>query len=135
MLQAVGISVEFCSHITRAFAVSTLPTRKERAKDALAHMGSSVSWLHNTSHTHTHSCAQMHTLMCAHTHTHTHTQKVKVGYDLFLLLCERRVSPSSYCVTGAEWHHTNSSRVPWCSFLCDGGVPWCSFLCDGGVPW
>ncbi|KAL8625091.1 hypothetical protein ACOMHN_030726 [Nucella lapillus] len=42
LIMAIGISVEFCSHITRAFAVSTLPTRKERAKDALAHMGSSV---------------------------------------------------------------------------------------------
>lgn len=42
LIMAVGISVEFCSHIVRAFAVSTLPTRKERAKDAMAHMGSSV---------------------------------------------------------------------------------------------
>ncbi|XP_076457250.1 NPC intracellular cholesterol transporter 1-like [Babylonia areolata] len=42
LIMAIGISVEFCSHITRAFAVSTLPTRKERAKEALAHMGSSV---------------------------------------------------------------------------------------------
>ncbi|XP_055955668.1 NPC intracellular cholesterol transporter 1 [Patella vulgata] len=42
LVMAVGISVEFCSHITRAFTVSTMPTRKERAKDALAHMGSSV---------------------------------------------------------------------------------------------
>ncbi|KAK7091360.1 NPC intracellular cholesterol transporter 1-like [Littorina saxatilis] len=42
LIMAIGISVEFCSHITRAFAVSTLPTRKERAKDALAQMGSSV---------------------------------------------------------------------------------------------
>ena len=57
---------------------------------------------------HTHSWAHIHTLMRTHTHTHT----VKVGYDLFLLLCERRVLPSSYCVTGAEWHYINSSRVP-----------------------
>lgn len=42
LIMAVGISVEFCSHITRAFAISPLPTRKERAKDALTHMGSSV---------------------------------------------------------------------------------------------
>lgn len=42
LIMAVGISVEFCSHITRAFAISTWPTRKERAKDALANMGSSV---------------------------------------------------------------------------------------------
>ena len=44
-LQAIGISVEFCSHITRAFAVSIEPTKVLRAKDALAHMGSSVSFL------------------------------------------------------------------------------------------
>lgn len=40
--KAIGISVEFCSHIVRAFAVSTRPTRTERAREALAHMGSSV---------------------------------------------------------------------------------------------
>ncbi|XP_005097476.1 NPC intracellular cholesterol transporter 1 [Aplysia californica] len=42
LIMAIGISVEFCSHIIRAFTVSVLPTRKERAKDALGHMGSSV---------------------------------------------------------------------------------------------
>ncbi|ESP03417.1 hypothetical protein LOTGIDRAFT_199271 [Lottia gigantea] len=42
LVMAVGISVEFCSHITRAFTVSTMTTRKLRAKDSLAHMGSSV---------------------------------------------------------------------------------------------
>ncbi|XP_033726498.1 NPC intracellular cholesterol transporter 1-like isoform X1 [Pecten maximus] len=42
LVMAIGISVEFCAHITRAFAVSLLPTRVERARDALAHMGSSV---------------------------------------------------------------------------------------------
>ncbi|XP_069106918.1 NPC intracellular cholesterol transporter 1-like, partial [Argopecten irradians] len=42
LVMAVGISVEFCAHITRAFAVSLLPTRVERARDALANMGSSV---------------------------------------------------------------------------------------------
>lgn len=41
--QAVGISVEFVSHITRAFAVSTRPTRLERAKEATVFMGSAVS--------------------------------------------------------------------------------------------
>ena len=45
-VQAVGISVEFCSHIVRAFAVCTLPTRKERAGEALSRMGSSVSVLY-----------------------------------------------------------------------------------------
>lgn len=44
LVMAVGIAVEFCSHIARAFAVSTEPTRVKRAKDALAHMGSSVSY-------------------------------------------------------------------------------------------
>lgn len=43
-LQAVGISVEFCAHITRAFAVSHQTTRVKRAKDAVAHMGSSVCY-------------------------------------------------------------------------------------------
>ncbi|XP_052763831.1 NPC intracellular cholesterol transporter 1-like isoform X1 [Mya arenaria] len=42
LVMAIGISVEFCSHIARAFAVSIEHGRVERAKDALAHMGSSV---------------------------------------------------------------------------------------------
>lgn len=42
-LQAVGISVEFVSHMTRSFALSTKPTRVERAKEATANMGSAVS--------------------------------------------------------------------------------------------
>lgn len=42
LVMAIGISVEFCSHITRAFAVSIEPTKVLRAKDSLAHMGSSV---------------------------------------------------------------------------------------------
>lgn len=41
--QAVGISVEFVSHITRSFAISTKPTRLERAKEATISMGSAVS--------------------------------------------------------------------------------------------
>ncbi|PIO13193.1 hypothetical protein AB205_0125440, partial [Aquarana catesbeiana] len=41
-LQCCGISVEFCSHVTRAFSVSTKGSRVHRAQDALAHMGSSV---------------------------------------------------------------------------------------------
>ena len=43
--QAIGISVEFCSHIARAFTVNRQPSRVERAKEALAKMGSSVSVL------------------------------------------------------------------------------------------
>ncbi len=43
IFQTVGISVEFCSHIARAFAVSVKINRVERAKEALTHMGSSVS--------------------------------------------------------------------------------------------
>lgn len=43
IFQAIGISVEFCAHIIRAFAVSLQPTRVERARESLAHMGSSVS--------------------------------------------------------------------------------------------
>ncbi|KAK3087273.1 hypothetical protein FSP39_003937, partial [Pinctada imbricata] len=42
LVMAIGISVEFCAHIVRAFAVSLLPTKVERAKDALSTMGSSV---------------------------------------------------------------------------------------------
>ena len=43
LFQAVGISVEFCSHIARAFTVNRHPSKVERAKEALARMGSSVS--------------------------------------------------------------------------------------------
>lgn len=42
LVTAVGMSVEFVSHITRSFAISTKPTRLERAKDATASMGSAV---------------------------------------------------------------------------------------------
>ncbi|CAH1247347.1 NPC1 [Branchiostoma lanceolatum] len=42
LTMAMGISVEFCSHVVRAFAVSTKTSRVERAKEALVHMGSSV---------------------------------------------------------------------------------------------
>ena len=44
IFQTVGISVEFCSHIARAFAVSVKGNRVERAKEALTTMGSSVSF-------------------------------------------------------------------------------------------
>ena len=40
--QAVGISVEFVSHITCAFAHSTKPDRVERAAEATVNMGSKV---------------------------------------------------------------------------------------------
>ncbi|GAB6029705.1 hypothetical protein CHUAL_005427 [Chamberlinius hualienensis] len=42
LVMAVGISVEFCSHTTRAFAVASRGNRVERATYALSHMGSSV---------------------------------------------------------------------------------------------
>lgn len=42
LVAAVGISVEFVSHITRAFAVSTKSTRLERAQEATINMGSAV---------------------------------------------------------------------------------------------
>ncbi|XP_074144554.1 NPC1-like intracellular cholesterol transporter 1 [Sminthopsis crassicaudata] len=42
LVTAVGISVEFVSHITRSFAISTKPTRLERAKEATVIMGSAV---------------------------------------------------------------------------------------------
>ncbi|XP_061449335.1 NPC1-like intracellular cholesterol transporter 1 [Rhineura floridana] len=42
LVAAVGISVEFVSHITRSFAVSTRPTKVERAREATVNMGSAV---------------------------------------------------------------------------------------------
>lgn len=42
LVMAVGISVEFCSHIARAFALSHRITPVDRAQDALVKMGSSV---------------------------------------------------------------------------------------------
>uniref|UniRef100_A0A8C7Y5A2 Niemann-Pick disease, type C1 n=1 Tax=Oryzias sinensis TaxID=183150 RepID=A0A8C7Y5A2_9TELE len=42
LVMSCGISVEFCSHIVRAFSISTKRSRVERAEEALAHMGSSV---------------------------------------------------------------------------------------------
>ncbi|XP_061586807.1 NPC1-like intracellular cholesterol transporter 1 [Cololabis saira] len=42
LVTAVGISVEFVSHMTRSFALSTKPTHLERAKEATANMGSAV---------------------------------------------------------------------------------------------
>ncbi|XP_067461421.1 NPC1-like intracellular cholesterol transporter 1 [Thunnus thynnus] len=42
LVTAVGISVEFVSHMTRSFAVSTKATRVERAMEATANMGSAV---------------------------------------------------------------------------------------------
>ncbi|KAM9216146.1 NPC1-like intracellular cholesterol transporter 1 [Dugong dugon] len=42
LVTAVGISVEFVSHITCSFAISIKPTRLERAKEATIIMGSAV---------------------------------------------------------------------------------------------
>lgn len=42
LVMAVGISVEFCSHLVHSFSMSVCPTRKERAEDALIKMGSSI---------------------------------------------------------------------------------------------
>uniref|UniRef100_A0A8C9Q430 NPC1 like intracellular cholesterol transporter 1 n=1 Tax=Spermophilus dauricus TaxID=99837 RepID=A0A8C9Q430_SPEDA len=42
LVMAVGMSVEFVSHITRSFAISTKPTHVERAKEATISMGSAV---------------------------------------------------------------------------------------------
>ncbi|MGH0183832.1 UNVERIFIED_CONTAM: hypothetical protein FKN15_012859 [Acipenser sinensis] len=42
LVTAVGISVEFVSHLTRSFAISTQPNHLERAKEATANMGSAV---------------------------------------------------------------------------------------------
>jgi hypothetical protein len=40
--QGVGISVEFCSHLVRCYAICSAPTRVLRAKESLAKMGTSV---------------------------------------------------------------------------------------------
>ena len=42
LVMAVGISVEFCSHITRTFAVHSHMDRVENARQAVINMGSSV---------------------------------------------------------------------------------------------
>ncbi|XP_062520603.1 NPC intracellular cholesterol transporter 1-like isoform X2 [Corticium candelabrum] len=42
LVMAVGISVEFCSHITRSFAIERGDSRVARARHALIDMGSSV---------------------------------------------------------------------------------------------
>ncbi|RXN14188.1 Niemann-Pick C1 1 [Labeo rohita] len=42
LVTAVGISVEFVSHLTRSFALSVRLTKVERAKEATANMGSAV---------------------------------------------------------------------------------------------
>jgi len=41
-LQAVGISVEFCTHIVHAFTISKEGSRLARSRDSLVNMGSSV---------------------------------------------------------------------------------------------
>ena len=41
--QAIGISVEFCSHLVHSFAMSSKETRIQRASDAVTNMGCSVS--------------------------------------------------------------------------------------------
>lgn len=42
LVMSVGISVEFCSHITRSFAMSRQPDKVDRAREALTKTGSSV---------------------------------------------------------------------------------------------
>ncbi|CAG9824579.1 unnamed protein product [Phaedon cochleariae] len=42
LVMAVGISVEFCSHLVHCFSVSIQPSRVDRAADALTRMGSSI---------------------------------------------------------------------------------------------
>ena len=43
LVMAVGISVEFCSHVARAYSTSPYSTRVLRAQDGLGKVGSSVS--------------------------------------------------------------------------------------------
>lgn len=42
LVVGVGISVEFCSHLTHSFAISPEPTRVKRAQSALQKMGCSI---------------------------------------------------------------------------------------------
>lgn len=42
LVMAVGISVEFCSHLVHTFSVSTETSRERRAADAVIKMGSSI---------------------------------------------------------------------------------------------
>ncbi|KAI6244008.1 Niemann-Pick C1 protein [Aphelenchoides fujianensis] len=42
LVMAVGVSVEFCAHITRGFAISRGATRIDRARDSLSQIGCSV---------------------------------------------------------------------------------------------
>ena len=42
LVMAIGIAVEFCSHLVHSFSVSVQTTRLERASDALTRMGSSI---------------------------------------------------------------------------------------------
>jgi Niemann-Pick C1 protein len=42
LVMAVGIAVEFCSHLVHSFSVSVQTTRLERAADSLTRMGSSI---------------------------------------------------------------------------------------------
>lgn len=42
LVMAVGIAVEFCSHLVHSFSVSVESSRVERASDSLTRMGSSV---------------------------------------------------------------------------------------------
>jgi len=43
LVMSVGISLEFCAHISRDFVLSTQRSRLKRAEHALADMGSSVN--------------------------------------------------------------------------------------------
>jgi len=45
LVMAVGISVEFCAHITRSFAINTEKNKIVRAKETLINMGSSVCFI------------------------------------------------------------------------------------------
>src|SRR4029434_6757011 len=65
---SVCISVACVSHLTRSFALSILPTRVERAKEATANMGSAVS-------TTGYESAPFHT----HIDTHTHTSYIAIA--------------------------------------------------------
>ena len=75
--------MEFCSHIVRAFSISVKKNRVERAEEALAHMGSSVSLFLNLFQSQSGSQFSVHlhqtvkfnqVALNIHTNTHIYTQ-------------------------------------------------------------
>lgn len=95
LLQSCGISVEFCSHIVRAFSISVKKSKVARAEEALAHMGSSVSPSDSS------RCRRR---------LHKRPQWDVLGSfqaSLFAKTCSDRTSS---LVVGFQWDHINKVR-------------------------